>query len=197
MDIPLQRIATASLSIIYATKPAGLAVTLDGKALSTEEWERRHYLDVGKHKVRAGAPGYADFIWSRVLADGDYRTVQVALSPVTGAPKWVFFTVGAAALAATVIGTGYGVKAQLASNDEQAKPIVDRDLNVRDGIRADSVGSTVAFSVAGALGLTTAILGLTTRWRTASPSETPKHKTLSGMPILAPQRAGFLLTTKF
>lgn len=197
VDIPLKRIATASLSITYATKPAGLAVTLDDKALSIDEWERRHYLDVGKHKVRAGAPGYAEFTWSRVLSDGDYRTIQVTLSPATGTPKWVFFTVGAAALAAAAIGTGYGVKAQLASNNEQAKPIVDRDPKVRDGIRADSVGSTVAFSVAGALGLTTAVLGFTTRWRIASPSEPPKRTVLSGFPILTPQQAGFLLTTNF
>lgn len=197
IDIPLQRIATASLTLTYKTKPTGLAVFLDGKPLSLEQIEGRHFLDVGKHRVRAAAPGYADFSWSRSLGDGDSLTVEVALSPATGTPKWVFFTVGSCALASAAVGTGLGVRAQLASNEEQQKPIAERDPKVRDAIRNDATISTIAFSIAGALGVTAAILAFTTRWRAPGSTESAKQVTLYGKPILGLEQAGFLLTTEF
>lgn len=197
VDVPLQRIATASLVLTYKTKPTGLAVYIDDKPLSIEQLEGRHDLDPGKHKVRASAPGYADFSWSRTLADGDSRIVDVALSPATGTPKWVFFTVGAAALGAATIGTGFGVNAQLASNAEQQKPIADRAPQAKDAIRSDATASTIAFGIAGALGATAIILAITTRWRAPTGREGAKTIVIHGLPILSPHQAGVALDAEF
>lgn len=197
VEIPLQRLATAMLTLSYKIKPTGLAVYLDEKPLPLEQLETRHYLDVGKHKVRASAPGYADFTWSRPLVDGDNRTVEVSLSPATGTPKWVFFTVGAASLVAAAVGTGFGVKAQLASDDEQAKPIPERGNQARDAIRGDATVSTVALSVAGALAVTTAILGFTTRWRAPDAVGPTKPLALRCAPLLGLKQAGFVFSMEY
>lgn len=194
VDVPLQRVATGTLTLSYKTKPMGLAVYLDNQPLTLEQFEVPHYVDVGKHKVRASAPGYADFTWSRSLADGDSRTVEIDLSPATGTPKWVFFSIGAAALATAAVGIGFGVKAQSASNDELAKPIIERTDQARDAIRTDATASTIAFSIAGAFGVTATVLAFTTRWRNPKPTEAPRRAVWQAAPVLGPQQAGFLIT---
>lgn len=194
VDIPLQRVATATLILSFKTKPIGLAVYLDDKPLPFEQFESPNYLDVGKHKVRASAPGYADFTWSRALFDGDSKTVEVALSPATGTPKWVFFSIGAAALATAAVGIGFGAKAQSASSDELAKPIIERTEQARDAIRTDATASTIAFSVAGAFGVTAAVLAFTTRWRNPKPTEVPRRVVWQTAPTLGPNQAGILIT---
>ncbi|MFO0575826.1 MAG: tetratricopeptide repeat protein [Polyangia bacterium] len=64
VDVPLQRLATASLALLYASKPTGLAAYIDDQPLPLEQLEVRHDVDVGRHSVRVSAPGYASFRWS-------------------------------------------------------------------------------------------------------------------------------------
>ncbi|MBL9003461.1 MAG: hypothetical protein JNJ46_04390 [Myxococcales bacterium] len=100
VELPLQRIATASLALLFRSKPIGLAAYLDDQPLALEQLEIRHELDVGLHRVRVTAPGYAPFGWSAELADGEQRTVQVRLNQNSGPPRWSFYTVTASAIAA-------------------------------------------------------------------------------------------------
>ena len=194
VDVSLQRVATGTIKLSYKTKPMGLAVYLDSQPLMLEQFEAPHYLDVGKHKIRASAPGYADFTWSRSLADGDSRTVEIDLTPATGTPKWVFFSIGAATLVTAAVGVGFGVKAQSASNDEQAKPIIERTDQARNAIRSDASAATIACSIAGAFGVTAAVLAFTTRWRNPKPPEAPRRAVWQGAPVLGPHQAGILIT---
>lgn len=197
VELPVQRLATASLAILYQSKPTGLAAYIDNQPLPLEQLELRHELDVGQHRVRVSAPGYANFNWSASLADGEHRSVTVRLTPATGTPRWVFFTVAAAGVAAAAVGAGFGINAENASAAEQARPIMERESKPREAIREDVVAANVAFSAAGALGLTAVILGITTRWRAPSVLEKKTGATLHAMPVLGPKQVGFQVRTAF
>lgn len=183
LDVQVHRLATASISLTYQGKPAGLAVYLDGQPLPADQLEARQYIDIGKHVIVATAPGHSRFSWKQTLADGEARRVTVALSPQTGTPKAAFVTVALATVAAVAAGVGFGVKARLADNEQQGLPVEDRSLMVREGIRTDGLTANIAFGVGGALGLTATILAFTTQWRS---NESSKSTSPTGAFSIAP-----------
>ncbi|HNN94651.1 MAG TPA: tetratricopeptide repeat protein [Pseudomonadota bacterium] len=197
VDLPIQRIATASVALLYRSKPTGLAAYLDDQPLAFDQLEIRHDLDVGHHRVRVTAPGYAPFAWSAELADGEQRTVHVRLSLSGGTPRWAFYTVAATAAVAAAVGAGIAIQSQTASTAEQEKPIREREEKARDAIR-DNVGAmSVAFGIAGALGLTSVILGATTRWRERDPAEKGPRMALRAIPLVTPTQAGLHISAEF
>ena len=110
VDITLTRVPTATLAVKLGNLPAGVALTLDGQPLQVTGIDTPRDLDVGRHTVVVSAPGYVTFRWSKSLANADNAVVEVTLAfepraagggGPSGTPKWLFFTVAGAALAAT------------------------------------------------------------------------------------------------
>lgn len=195
LDVPLHRLATASITVTFEGKPAGLAVFIDGQPLPPDQFETRQYIDIGKHVVVATAPGHSRFKWKKTLEDGEARTISVAISPQVGTPKAAFFTIAVATVAATALGAGFGIKARLASDGQQNLPVQDRLSVNRDPIRTDALTADIAFGVGGALGLSAFVLALTTQWRNKEhikPRSNPNAVSVS--PWTSPNSVGLTLS---
>lgn len=175
IDIPFVRVATATLRLVFVSKPAGLAVSLDKQPVSPEQFDRPQFVDIGPHRLVVSAPGYRAFVWNRTLQDNETVAVSVALEASlagSGVPKVAVFVVGGAALAALAVGIGFGVKAQSAANEQAALDPLRRSLMIQDSVRTDAILANVLFGVSGALGVTTGVLAAMARWRTPSSERT-------------------------
>ena len=75
------RLPTASIAMRFATRPAGLAMELDGRPLDANAAEARRETDVGVHRIVVHAPGYKDFVWEKSLDDHGDEVVDVHLEP--------------------------------------------------------------------------------------------------------------------
>lgn len=188
LELAPEPLPTATVALVLYSKPLGLEVRLDGKLLSPDRVERRHYVDVGPHEVAARAPGYSSFRWKQTLADGEYAKVRVALKEKGGTPRGAFATMTVAALAGLGVGTGFLVKAYLAQRDEELLDALLRSPDARDQIRADRTAGAVGMAAGGACAVAAVVLGFTTQWRNEAP-----RRTMSLMSVPAPGGGSLVL----
>ena len=68
---------------LAAPSPPDLVMTLDGSPVPRAAWGAKLDVDPGAHTVRAEAHGYAAFVSSFTLAEGDAQSIAVTLSSDT------------------------------------------------------------------------------------------------------------------
>lgn len=204
VDIPIVRIATATLRLVFETRPAGLAVSLDGQPLPPENFDRPQFVDVGSHKLTVSAPGYLPFVWKQSLHDNESISIPVALEAGAGGgggvPKVAVFVVGGAALVTLAIGIGFGVKAQSAADGQLALDPLLRPMAVQDAIRTDATIANVLYGTAGALALTAGILAVTARWKTPASGREKQGAAQASfrlLPALQRDGAGLVASGRF
>ena len=167
VTLPVQRIETAMIKLVFHSRPAGASVTLDGTPLPPELTDKPQYVNTGEHHVEAQAPGFRTVVWQDKLRNNQEISLPIHfLQRPTGrrTPKWLFFTVAGATLAALGVGLYFGVRAHQA---EQEQPLHDPRLripSVRASIQSDATLANAMFGVSGGLGILSVILGATTQW---------------------------------
>jgi hypothetical protein len=193
VTVNLPRMPTATIQIALASKPAGVAVELDGKPLDSTATGAQE-VDAGAHRVIVRAPGYNDFEWKGQLADGDSRTVDVALKPGVssteshGTPKWLFFGVAGAAIVALGVGTYFALDASSRADDEKAKDPLVRSPSERDSIGSEATTANVLFIAGAAVAAGAGALFFLTDWRGGRASSPKAGRTIE--PLLGLGGAG-------
>lgn len=177
MDLRPTRIPTAYLSLAFRSRPAGMAIDIDGKPLDPSVSEKKTELDVGDHVVRVQAPGYVDFVWKKNLQNDVTETVTVdlqrAAEPVNvsgGTPKWLFFTMAGASLIALGGGAYFAITAKSASDEEQQLDPLLRSESQRDTIQTQTTLANALLVGGAVLAVASGVLAFTTQWKSpASP----------------------------
>jgi hypothetical protein len=170
VDVALEKLATAFITVKLSTRPAGLSVSLDGKPIDVSALSSELPVDAGTTRVLVRAPGHRDFVWKKNLADGERATVEVKLvaKEVTGGakgtPAWMFYAVAGASVVALGAGTYYATQAKSVSDDEQAKNPLLRDPAERDRVDSLSGRANALFIAGGALAVGAGVLAFTTHW---------------------------------
>jgi hypothetical protein len=194
VDVKITRLPTATLGLRFKTRPAGLAVTLDGTPLEAFAADSPRELDVGRHVLSVSAPGYASFRWEKTLGNGEAAVIDVELAAdaraitggARGTSKWLFFAVAGTAAASLATASVIAVHASGQERAELAKDPFSRSSTTRDSIRAEATTANVLFVAGGVLGIGAAVLGFTTQWRT----ERPPATSFAIEPWFAPSGAG-------
>jgi len=165
VDVPVTRLPTATLRLRLHSRPDGLAVELDGRPLPPREVEQPLLLDVGAHRLVLRAPGHADYVWRRTLADREDLELQVDLrARRSGTPRWLFYTVSGGAAASLVLGTVFALSAESTAQEQEARDALLRDPQALEDVRSDRTTAKVLFVAGGALAVTAGVLFFTTRW---------------------------------
>lgn len=191
--VELRRLPTAALLLRFATRPAGLAIELDGKPIDVVDARRE--TDVGEHTIVVHAPGYQDFIWKKSLVDRDEVAVGVTLAPdfeatrAKGPPKWLFFGVTGLTVASVAVGTALAVKASGTAHDEKARDPLLRDPALRDQVKSTSTVANAFFIASAALGVGAGTLFFLTDWKGSENAE-PKGAKTTWAPWIGPGGAG-------
>jgi hypothetical protein len=169
-----------ALKLAVSGPPQGTAVTasIDGTAIPQALVAVERKLNPGTHRVKVSAPGFEPVEITVELAEGEQKTLPVALKPAGagGAPQpqptdgdsqggispvaWVGFAIGGAGIIAGAV-TG-GLAMSKTSELEEACP--DKECSGADGDELDSAtalahASTACFAVGGA-GLALGLIGL-------------------------------------
>lgn len=195
IDVEAKRLPTASFLLRFATRPAGLAVELDGKPIDAATAEAKRETDVGAHTIVVHAPGYKDFLWKKALADRDDVAVDVTLAPdlavtrAKGPPKWLFFGVTGLTVASVAVGAVLAVKASGTARDETAKDPLLRDPAARDQVKSTATVANAFFIAGAVLGVGAGTLFILTDWKGAERVE-PKAPQTSFSPWIGPGGAG-------
>ncbi|HEY3500119.1 MAG TPA: hypothetical protein VGK73_35760 [Polyangiaceae bacterium] len=140
------RIAALTVRVEGGEGKADVAVLLDGAPIPAILVGAPQPIDPGEHKLEAGAPGLRSTPTTVVLADGERKSVTLALVSAPGAPALVVAPAPAGEPAA-------GPAAPPPQNEPvatSAPPTQDRGTG--DGKSGMRIGSYVAFGV-GAIGL--------------------------------------------
>lgn len=180
LSVALQRIPAAELQLVFANKPAGMVVFVDGTPLAPEQFDKPLWRSPGEHKVEVRAPGYGPFFWQRSLADAQTQQVQVALRAEAGPLRWVALSVGGAAVAALAIGTGFGVMAQQGASEQTALDPLLRERSAQSTIQNQATLATAMLTVGGVLGGAAAVLGIVSVAR-RNPSSSQSPESVKGV----------------
>ncbi len=201
LDVKLARVPTATLSLSFPSRPAGLSVRVDRVAVDPSAVDRECEVDVGAHSVAVQAPGYDDFEWQGVLADHESRKVEVRLVPTAlpaartaGTPKWVTLGVGAVGVVSLGVASVFAFQARSASNAEQAKDPLERDPAEQGRIRSASTRANVLFVTGGVLVVGAGVLAFVTKWHD---DEAPKKTGAAVLPWAGPSGAGVSVSGAF
>lgn len=188
VEVTVKRVPTAVLALELKSRPSGLTIAIDGAPADVAEAEKPRELDVGEHLVAVEAPGYAPFYWKQTLADGETQRVAVTLK-TRGfeTPKWLFYTVAGAAVAAEGGATGLALSAQSSQNAELAKDALHRSAATQSSIQSKATMANVLFISGGVLGLGAVTLAFTTHWKADASAGAP---TVSFAPVVGPGSAG-------
>jgi hypothetical protein len=173
ITLPVQRIETALIKLVFHSRPAGATVTLDGAPLAPELSDKPQYVNTGEHRVEVQAPGFRSLIWQERLRNNQEIALPIHFlqRPLTRrTPKWLFFTTATAALAALGVGIYFGIRARDAEEAELMKPDLLRIPSVRDEIKRDATIANALYGTAGGLGILSVVLGATAEWKTAVPA---------------------------
>jgi tetratricopeptide (TPR) repeat protein len=160
------------------TDPGHIVVEATGPRLTPfhAEVDLPHDVDPGPREVVVTAPGHTTFTWRGDLKDGDDTAVDVALvaEAPRGArkmPAWLFYTAGGAAIASVAVGAYFGLRANAAANEEEAKNPYARDPDRKDRIATQATVANVFFVTGAVLAAGTVVLAFTTNWR-GTPAKT-------------------------
>lgn len=173
ITLPVQRIETALIKLVFHSRPAGSTVTLDGAPLAPELADKPQYVNIGEHRVEVQAPGFRSLVWQERLRNNQEIALPVHFMqrPLTRrTPKWLFFTSATAALAALGVGLYFGLRARDAEEAELSKPDLLRIPSVRDDIKRDALIANALFGTAGGLGVLSIVLGATAQWGHSVPT---------------------------
>ena len=171
VEVKVVRVPTAKLALRFKTRPAGIAVTLDDAPLDAASTETPREVDVGNHTVVVNAPGYLPLRWQKGLANGDSAVVEVELkadvraAASRGTPRWVFFTVAGASIAALGVASVIALNANAQQTSEERKDPFSRSTATRESIRSESTTANVLFVGGGVLAVGAAVLAYTTQWK--------------------------------
>lgn len=194
VQIELPPIPTAYVTLVFRSRPSGLALTVAGKPLDVPtNSPRPQEVDVGKLVVRADAPGYEPFVWSRSLANGERAQVVIDLHASTlpagasrGTPPWLLYTGLAATGVGFAAGTYFGLSAQGDSDEQQALDPFLRTKEAQSAIERDALLADIGFVVGAAGAISSAILLFTTDWE-----KTSSRKSSGAVrPVVGPGFAG-------
>jgi hypothetical protein len=184
------RLPTATIALRLATRPAGLALELDGKPLDSSAAEARRETDVGTHRIVVHAPGYKDFTWEKSLDDRGDVVIDVRLEPDAqatrgnGPPKWLFFSAAGGAVVALGVATGIAVHAKAQHDAQVALDSYARDPSVKSSISSQATVANGLFIAGGVLGIGATVLLFTTHWKSDS------APAVAFAPWLSPSGAG-------
>lgn len=124
--------------------PDGLAITLDGAAIS--DVSERQIVDAGSHTIRATAPGFLPFEETVNLSNGQLLEVKIALARPPPPPKpeisstaWILLGSGGGAL---VLSVAFGVHSYRLKEEGQ-------EIAARNGCTGDGGSLTCAGDVEG------------------------------------------------
>jgi hypothetical protein len=175
VDVKLARIPTATFSLAFRAKPAGLAAEVDGHPVDPAQLEAPNEVDAGEHHVLVHAPGYVDFQWHDSLTDGSTTRVEVALKPnpmagggTHGTPKWLFYSVAGVSLVALGVGAYFGIDATTRASTEKGKDPLQRDPAEQDKIKSEATTANVLFVAGAAVAAGAGVLAFTTDWKGGS-----------------------------
>lgn len=201
LDLKPIRLATAIVRLVFKTRPTGIALEIDGRPVQPDRTDGPHYLDPGKHRIVVSAPGYKSLVWTRNLKDGEQPNVEVALASAAGTPKWLFAT--GTILTVAALGTGIGFGAVAKQREDAIRPDPNTPwlypTTERDQIRQLATNANIAFGIAGAFGLASMVLAITTDWRGSRLNESSaRSKPVAWLlPTIAPQSTGIALGGDF
>jgi tetratricopeptide (TPR) repeat protein len=169
VEVLAARVPTARVVFDFTTRPAGLAVSIDGKPIDSSLLDKIHELDVGQHRISARAPGYREFLWQKQLTDREEARVVVSLEPepAQGAsklPPWLFYATAGASVVALGAGTYFAFSAQSLSDDEQAKDPLLRDRAAREEVGTRATTANVLFGAGVLLSAGAGVLYFMTDW---------------------------------
>jgi hypothetical protein len=196
IQVTLTRLPTATIRLALDSRPAGLAVEIDQKAVDPRTLAAPRDLDVGAHRVVVRAPGYEDFEWKGTLADGDVTNVKVHLVPGArageshGTPKWLFFGVAGLSVVALAAGTYFAIDATSIASAEKDKDPLERDPARQDTIRSESTTANVLFIASAAIAGGAGALAFITDWGHGSSPKTGKAAGPSVRPFVGLGGAG-------
>lgn len=201
LSVSLSRIPAAELQLVFANKPAGMVVFIDGKPLAPEQFDKSQWLSPGSHSVEVRAPGYAPFQWQRALSDAQTQQVPVSLRAEAGPLRWVALSLGGAAVASLAIGVGFGVMAQQGASEQTALDPLLRERSVQSTIQNQATLATTMLTVGGVLGGAATVLGIVSVVRRNPPSsqrtESVQRVSLQFIPQLCGQGGGLSLLGRY
>lgn len=178
IEIELERVPTARIILDLESRPSGLAISIDDKAIDSSAFDSVHDLDVGKRRIVASAPGYFSFVWQKTLFDNDEVRLKIDLRPsprgggaARGTPPWLFYSAAGATVVALGVGTIFAVGAKSTADEEQAKDPLLRDPAARDSVHDKSVVANALFATGAILAAGTGVLFFTTNWGPAERHE--------------------------
>ena len=199
VEVKLEHLPTAHFQLRFPSRPAGIAVTLDGTALDPSAFDHVQEVDVGPHVIVVRAPGYLPFRWTKDLADREEASVAVTLKADAraarggGTPKWIFYGVAGASVVALGAGTYIALGAKSKSDEEQAKDPLERDAKVQGDIKSQATTANILFVAGGMLAVGAGVLAFTTDWkspRAERAATAPPRQNFSLSPWVGPGVAG-------
>jgi hypothetical protein len=199
LEIVLDQIATATVRLVFPSKPAGLAVSIDDQQIGPERILENHVVEANRRiKVTVTAPGFLTYTWQKILSTNEQRNIHIDLDPVTGTPRWAFFFTSSAAIALGAVSTGLVVHAQNLADDEIQRvggSPYDRNLYLR--VQKLAIAGDVGFGLAGVLGVTATVLAFTTRWKTERGESRDGSLAWQLLPFYQNRTAGLSVTGAF
>lgn len=173
ITLPVQRIETALIQLVFHSRPAGATVTLDGTPLPPDLADKPQYVNTGEHHVEAQAPGYRSVYWQDRLRNNQEISLPIHfLQKPLGrrTPKWLFFTTATATLAVLGVGIYFGVHAQQSENEQLLLPELQRKPEIKTAIQSEAIIANALFGTSGGLAVLSVILGATTQWGRTVPT---------------------------
>lgn len=171
-QVELVPIPTAYVTLVFRSRPSGMALTMGNKPVDVPTGAPRpQQVDAGKLVIRADAPGYEPFLWSRTLRNGERAEVVIDLHAAAlpaaasrGTPPWLLYGTLAATGVGFAAGTFFGLSAQGESDDQRALDPLQRDEDTQSRIERDALFADIGFVVGTAGAISSAILFFTTDW---------------------------------
>lgn len=118
----LEALVTAPARFIIRSRPAGVAITVDGAPAGRTPIDRE--LTGGAHKLELAAPGYDRLDRTVAVVAGVDETIDLELVPIPG--KFPFRKAGWAALVVGVAAVAAGIWAVAVDGDQVACAVPDR-----------------------------------------------------------------------
>jgi hypothetical protein len=173
VDTRATRIPTATLALVFPTRPSGFAVAIDGASVDPNQALAPRELDPGEHTIDATAPGHRKFHAQRKLVDREDAVITVKLEPIPpsaaerGTPKWMFYSVAAVSVVTVGAGSYFAILASSNASAEKAKDPLLRDPAVQDHVRSQATTANAFFIAGATLAIGAGILFFTTKWGTS------------------------------